>query len=531
MTHLAVSILVHDRADALRQAAMAAEHGADLVEFRIDGFSGSDEEVGQLIDASPIPCILTCRHEDEGGREDMTPARRIERLLAGLKAGQGPAYVDVELTQWQAQAELREALMPWLDHPGNPGRRQTGLILSTHDFVGRPADLYQRIEAMAASPAARVIKVAWRARSLYDNLEAFELIGQQFKPTIAICMGDHGLPSRVLARKFNALLTFASPPGHQAAAPGQPDVVELKNLYRWDDQHADTEVYGVIGHPVGHSMSPAIHNAGFSEIGHNGVYVLMPVQPEWESFKAVVRSWLDLPSLNFRGASVTIPHKENLLRFVGEQGGHVEPLAELIGAANTLSIREDGGLMASNSDYAAALDALCAALGIEREGLAGRRVVVLGAGGAARAIVAGLAQYGATVIIYNRTQARAEELAAAFSSLPGKVVAGPWEKRCQSCCPIVINCTPLGMHPKEEDTPWPTEEMPDSFGDDAVVFDTIYNPLKTRLIRDAQARGCRIITGDEMFIRQAATQFELWTGKAAPLERFAQVMRRKLEGK
>lgn len=530
MTHLAVTILVHDADDALRQAAVAAEHGADLVEYRIDGFAGPDDQIARLVDASPVPCILTCRHADEGGREDMTTEQRLSRLRAGLSVGQGPAYIDIELAQWQADAPLREALLPWLDHPGNPTRRHTGLILSSHDFVQRPQDLYQRIEAMAAAPAGRVIKVTWRARSLYDNLETFELIGRQFKPTIAICMGEHGLPSRILAKKFGALLTFAASPGREGGAPGQPDLRDVKGLYRWDAIQADTAVYGVIGHPVAHSMSPAIHNAGFSETGFNAVYLPMPIEPSWESFKAVVLSWLDMPELQFRGASVTIPHKEHLLRLVEEQGGEIEPLSRSIGAANTLTVREDGSLYASNSDYAAALDSLCAAMGIERAQLARERVAVLGAGGAARAIVAGLSHYGATVVIHNRTPARAEELAAAFADAPGKVVAAPWANRCKSCCRIVINCTPLGMHPNVTDSPWPLDEMPADWGEQTVVFDTIYNPLKTRLLTEAESRGCRIIAGDEMFVRQAATQFELWTGMVPRLETFRSVMHRKLRG-
>ena len=235
---------------------------------------------------------------------------------------------------------------------------ETGLILSSHDFEKRPIDLYQRVEAMAQSTACRVIKVAWAARSLRDNIEAFEVLQSQYKPTIALCMGEYGLPSRVLAKKFGALLTFAAIDGQPGTAPGQPTISELKNLYRWDKINAQTEVYGVIGYPVGHSMSPAIFNAAFDEQDYDGVYLPMLIEPSYESFKATVLSWLDMESLNFRGASVTIPHKENLIRFVTEQGGEVEGLAAKIGAANTLTVREDGSLFASNSDYAGALDAV-----------------------------------------------------------------------------------------------------------------------------------------------------------------------------
>jgi 3-dehydroquinate dehydratase / shikimate dehydrogenase len=375
----------------------------------------------------------------------------------------------------------------------------------------------------------RVVKLAWRARSLRDNLEAFEIISQRHKPTIALCMGEEGLASRVLARKFGALLTFAALDHDTGTAPGQPTVAQLKRLYRWDKLGPETRVFGVIGFPLGHSMSPAVHNAGFDAVGYDGVYLPMPIPAAWEHFKATVSSWLAMPSLHFRGTSVTIPHKENLLRFVREQGGEIEPLAERIGAANTLAVREDGSLYAANTDYAAALDAVCDGMGINREDLKGMRIAVIGAGGAARAIVAGFAHYGATVVVYNRTLEKAQALVDQFDGQSGKVVAARLDKLCDSCCQVFINCTPIGMHPNVDETPMPGAPTgKEGWGPGTVMFDTIYNPVQTRLLREARTAGCVTIGGAEMFVRQAAAQFKLWTGVDAPTEVFRKILAERL---
>lgn len=527
MTMLAAAITVHDPAQALADAARAAEFGAELVELRIDTFTEDLAALARLVERCPLPCIVTCRPTWEGGEYDGDEQTRVAVLEhLGMAASGGPAYFDVELAAYQRSANLRQKIGLVVDHPDQVRpAAAAGLILSTHDFQGRPADLYQKVEAMVSSPACRVVKVAWRARSLRDNLEALELVRQRHKPTIALCMGEFGLPSRVLAKKFGALLTFASLDDDSATAPGQPTLAQVKGLYRWDALGADTAVYGVVGWPVGHSMSPAVHNAGFDAAGHDGVYLPMPMPPEYEHFKATIGAWLDMESLHFRGASVTIPHKQNLLRFVAQRGGEVEALAQRIGAANTLTVRGDGSLYASNTDYAAALDSVCDALSIGRDGLAGRRVAVIGAGGAARAIVAGFVHHGAAVTVYNRTEPRARELAEALGAEARGLEALP-----AADAEVFINCTPVGMHPAVDATPLTIPDMAARVGPGTVVFDTIYNPIETRLLREARAAGCVTIPGTEMFVRQAAAQFELWTGRAAPLDVFRRVVRQALSG-
>jgi len=275
-------------------------------------------------------------------------------------------------------------------------------------------------------------------------------------------------------------------------------------------------VYGVIGCPVAHSMSPAIHNAAFAETNYNGVYLPLRVEPDYASFKAFVDFCIDRPWLNLRGCSVTIPHKENLLRYVEERGGFIEPLARRIGVANTLVIEpgraadgSDARTSAFNTDYRGALDALCTGMGIAPAALKDVSVAVLGAGGVSRAIVAGLRDYDARVTIFNRTQEKAEALAAEFGA-----TALPNEQRTQNKADAVINCTSIGMWPEVDDTPLPTSGLLHR----PAVFDTVYNPVETRLLREAREAGCTTIDGVSMFVNQAVGQFECWTERKAPFE-------------
>lgn len=502
---------------ALAQAAIAAERGADLLEYRIDRLPDAAACVGDLVKRSPRPCIITCRPTWEGGEyEDNEAARRV--ILAAAIEAQ-PAYLDLEIAAYRADSAWRQLV----DHLG-----ETGLILSSHDFQTRPADLLRKLHAMTEARAGQVVKVAWRARSLRDNIEAFELLSDPPKRMIVLCMGEAGQPSRILAKKFNAMLTFAGLDDASVTAPGQVGVETLKNLYRWDALRSSTRVYGVIGWPVGHSMSPHIMNAGFDRVGHDGVYLPLAIPDDYVHFKATVGAWLDYAALDFRGASVTIPHKHNLLRFVAERGGEIDPLAQRIGAANTLTVRDDGSLHVTNTDCHAALDAVCDALRIGRDDLAGRRVGVIGAGGAARAVVAGFAEYGASVVVYNRTVDKGRELAEAFDGQTGKVVAAPRDNLHKTCCSIIINCTPIGMHPEVDASPIDAANWPDSLEVGSLVFDTIYNPIETKLLSEAKEHGCATLSGIEMFVRQAAAQFTAWTDQPAPVQLFTDVVRTRL---
>jgi 3-dehydroquinate dehydratase/shikimate dehydrogenase len=505
MTYLCVPIFVTELPTARRQVAAAAAAGADLIELRIDKLR--DPGVLRLVlEDNILPAIVTCRAKSEGGFSELNDAERIAQLTSALAGG--ARLVDLELMTAQ-RAQI-------------PADIQSRLILSVHDFSGKPRDLAEVVREMDQHPA-KVNKIVWKAASILDSLDALKLLTQQNRPTIVLCMGETGLSSRVLAKKFNAFLSFAALDNESATAPGQITIADMKNLYRWDDIGPATKVYGVAACPVRHSISPAIHNAAFTATRYDGVYLPMLVEPDYQSFKAFMDSFLAFEELNFSGLSVTIPHKENALRYLRENSADIEELAGRIGAVNTIAITRSGGrpiLQGKNTDYAAILDSITAEMNIQRDELKSLRVAILGAGGTARAAVAALAQYGATIMISNRTQDRAQALAGEFGAGPGKISAVSMDDLLRSDFQVFINTTSIGMHPNIGDSSIGDRQPP--FSRSTLVFDTIYNPIKTRLLTQAEAAGARTISGVEMFVRQAAAQFETWTHKPAP----QQVMRR-----
>ncbi|CAN5542731.1 shikimate dehydrogenase [soil metagenome] len=513
MTYLCVPILVESVAQAKQQMALAAEAGADMVELRLDEFT-EPGPVEALLRSAPVPTIATCRPQWEGGESSLDDVERFRLLDECID--DTASYIDLELKAYQNSGS-------WL-----PRDKCPGLIVSSHDFTGRPARLYKIVGDLNAS-SSDVNKIAWMARSIRDNLEAFELLQSRQKPTIALCMGEAGLMSRVLAKKFGAFLTFASLRPTEATAPGQPTIEEMKRLYRWDAINEKTKVFGVVGSPIAHSMSPAIHNAAFDHTGFDGVYLPMLVEPSYESFKAFMESFLAFPSLDLTGLSITIPHKENALKYLQSKGATIDELAQKIGAVNTISIDPtvSGGaqLRGFNTDHDAILDSITEKLQITREQLSDYRIAIIGAGGTARTAVAALASHGATVVIYNRTREKADALAAEFNNHSSRVVAARMEKLCDSCCHIFINATPVGMYPNIDASPLDGQSV--HFTPETLVFDTIYNPARTKLIRLAQEQGAKTIAGEEMFIRQAVAQFRIFTGgEGAP-----QVMRQALQSR
>lgn len=512
MTHLCVAIFASDPAQTRRDIAAAAEAGADMIELRVDELT-DPQRIRELVGISTLPAIVTCRPTWEGGHSTLSDGDRIALLRDG--AADSAAYVDIELKAMPVVAGMSP----------RPRELRSGVICSSHDFTGRPDRLWNILSDLNSS-SADVSKIVWTARHIRDNLEAFEILLNRQKPAIALCMGEAGMISRVLAKKFGAFLSFAALRGDRGTASGQITVHDMKRLYRWDAIRPDTRVYGVVAEPVAHSMSPAIHNAAFDATQYNGVYLPLLVQRSYESFKAFMETFLAFERLDLSGLSITIPHKENALRYLKEKDHRVEPLAESIGAVNTISIARDSDglhLYGFNTDYAAILDSITAALGIRRADLAGRRVAVIGAGGTGRTAVAALAACGATVVVYNRSLDRAEALAGEFNGRTGKVVAAPIAKVSQSCCEIFLNTTSVGMHPDVQATP--LGDNPPPFDAKTLVFDAIYNPMQTRLLEIAREKGSKTISGVEMFVRQAVGQFEAWTKQPAPMD----VMRRVIE--
>ncbi len=479
----------------------AAALGADAVECRLDFLDSppSRQDLEDLLSSPPVEVIVTCRPLRQGGRFEGEESLRLELLRNAARFD--VAFVDVEIDVPRAE---------WPEAP---------IILSHHDFEGIPNNLDEILAEMEASAAAVNKKIVFAAAGPEDAIRAMDILRTSRKPTLALAMGEAGVLSRILAKKFGAMGTFAAMRPEAASAPGQPTIEEFKQLYRWDALGPDTKVYGVVGCPVGHSMSPAIHNAAFAAAGVDAVYLPLRIEPGRDCFERFMDAALSRPWLDLRGLSVTIPHKENALAYVGAD--NCDELAVKIGAVNTVTISPDGKLRGDNTDYAAAIDALCSAMDITRQDLAGRTTAVLGAGGAARAIVAALTHYGADVTIYNRTVSRGQKLAEEFSCR-----AAGREALKDLQAETVINCTPIGMHPEVDATP--LETIPPSV---KVVFDTIYNPIESRLLRSATAAGCLRVAGLDMFVNQAVAQFEIWTRQAAPRAVMRQVVINRLTQK
>ncbi len=524
MTHLVVPIFGDSIVSIREDMASAIETGADMIELRLDMIHDvSDDELRTLTDAAAgrVPMILTCRSPEEGGETHAPDGERLDRLD---RLGPLADYIDIELTTLErgdaARAAVRSALCR-ADVITQSGGREViergesrSLIVSRHDHRGRPASLQSDLLRMTGVERCSVVKLAWRARTVRDNFEAFELIRISPVPCVAICMGEEGLLSRVLAPKFGAFATFASLRRGDETAPGQIPASELTERFRWKFVDSTTRVFGVIGDPVAHSLGPDVHNAAFEKHGINAVYVPLRVIAGYEPFKAFMVEALARPWLDFSGFSVTSPHKENAVRFLTEQGGEIDPVAARIGAVNTILFHKGGRMVGANTDASAIVDALSDALGGPKRA-AGRSVLILGAGGAARAAAFGLVAAGCNVTIANRTDERAVALSADLGCRACK-----WEDRSTFPVDCIVNCTTVGMSPNDGESPMP----PDALRSDQLILESVYNPRKTRLLADAHQSGCQTIDGLTLFARQAAAQFRLWTGRDSTAADFGRLV-------
>jgi 3-dehydroquinate dehydratase/shikimate dehydrogenase len=486
VTKICVPILCHTTAEARAEMARLAPL-ADLFELRLDAMYECD--LVRLLADRPRPVIVTNRPAVEGGFRTQDESIRLANLSVAVRLGAD--YVDVELTSLPAF----ERFMP----PSLRGPVQ--LIVSYHNFSGLPDDL-RAIARTIEATSANVVKVAVTPRRLEDNLRIFDLLRAASKPTIALAMGEFGQMSRILAGKFGALLTFAAAESGHESAPGQITADEMVNLYRAGRINPATKVYALIGNPVEHSLSPAIHNAAFAALDLDAVYLRLKVEGDPAE---VVRAFADLP---IDGYSVTIPHKAAVIPACSE----IDPVARRMKAVNTL-VRRDDGYHATNTDVTAAMQALAAAL--RTDDFSARRAVVVGAGGVGRAYVHGLIKLGAAVSVADLDQARCQALAAESGATPIALTAVA-----DTQADILMNATPIGMWPNVDAIP----VDPAALRPGMVVFDAVYNPRETRLLREAAAAGCLVISGVEQFIGQAVEQFELWTARQAPAKLMRKVV-------
>ncbi|XP_060197864.1 bifunctional 3-dehydroquinate dehydratase/shikimate dehydrogenase, chloroplastic isoform X2 [Lycium barbarum] len=481
----------------------AKTSGADLVEVRLDSLKSFNPrpDIDTIIRQSPLPTLFTYRPNWEGGQYAGDEMSRLEALRLAMELGAD--YIDVEL---KAIDEFNSVLH------GNKSTK-CKLIVSSHNYDNTPSaeDLGNLVARIQAS-GADIVKFATTAQDITDVARVFQITVHSQVPIIAMVMGEKGLMSRILCPKFGGYLTFGTLEVGKVSAPGQPTIENLLNLYNFRQLGPDTRIFGIIGKPVSHSKSPLLYNEAFRSVGFNGVYLHLLVDDVANFFRTYA-------SLDFAGFSCTIPHKEAVLDCCDE----VDPTAKSIGAVNCVVRQPGGKLFGCNTDYVGAISAIEEALqgshpSISGSPLAGKLFVVIGAGGAGKALAYGAKEKGARVVIANRTYERAREIADVVGgqalSLAELNNFHPENDM------ILANTTSIGMQPRVDDTPISKEVLKYY----TLVFDAVYTPKITRLLREAQESGAKIVTGVEMFIGQAYEQYERFTGLPAPKELFKNIM-------
>ena len=465
------------------ERAEAVLRDSKFLEFRLDSLSKPAAALPVLKEFlaghRDVTAIATCRRKPFGGNFGGSLANELEVLAAAAEAG--CQIVDLEV---ESAEEARPSQLAKLRSAG------AALLVSFHDFT-RTKGLDQaaaRIEAFAPE----FVKVVSTARTLTDNLAVLRLIEVRSLSAriVGIAMGEEGLLSRVLGPRAGAAFTFAASSEAGATAPGQATARSLNELYRIEHLDQATRIFGVAGNPIAHSLSPLMQNTAFRRESVNAV--LLPLK---------VRALNDLLSvareLPLSGVAVTMPLKQEVLPHLA----NMDPLTARIKACNTLRTGADGKLYGFNTDVAGVVRPL-----EKRLRLKGARVAVLGAGGAARAAVFGLVDQGAEVFVVNRTHEKAVALAK-----EAKAKALKHEQFAKQHFDVLLNSTPCGMAGNKQALPIAEDEL-----NAGLVFDMVYNPLETPLLKLAKARGIPVVTGLEMFVQQGARQFEIWTGKPAP---------------
>ncbi|QNI36005.1 shikimate dehydrogenase [Edaphobacter sp. 4G125] len=487
---ICVAIIGSTAAEMIEKANAVVKE-TSFLEFRLDYLEKPLTALPKLkqffADNSAATGIATCRRAPNGGKFKGPLAAEMEVLIKA--ASSGFHIVDLEL---ESAEVLKKGEFQKLRDTG------VGLIISHHDF-NSTKDLdkvYERIAPFQPD----FIKIVPTAKSLSDNVTLMRFMERMNDNAniIGICMGEAGLISRVLGLRAGSAFTFAAATQGEETGPGQIAARTLIETYRVDQVDAATKVYGVAGNPVRSSLSPIMMNTAFRRETVNAVYLALQATKVSDLMKLV-------QEIPIQGLSVTMPHKQEIMSYLA----NTDPLSAKIGACNTVLRAQDGKLYGFNTDVAGIVGPL-----EKRMSLRGAKVLVLGAGGAARAAVFGLRDKGAEVFILNRTPETAQKLArqSGSKSIKKDAVA-------KSAFDVVINATPVGMAGQKGAQLLDAKDL-----NTRLVFDLVYNPLETPLIRLARQKGIPFITGVEMFVQQGARQFEIWTGKPAPEEEMLRVV-------
>ncbi len=495
--HLCVAICERS-INALEGACTRASEVGDLVELRLDcldegDFNSGVDQLKKLLHNLPVPTIVTYRPAEQGGSSSANVESRYSFWTGqGLSLGSHLCDVETDIAQNFSLASESESAsqVDW-----------SRVICSHHDFLGVPTNLAQIYEAIAATPA-RILKIAVHANDATDCLPVFHILERALKDgreMIAIAMGTAGIATRILGPSRGAFLTYAALESETGTAPGQISAHELKQVYRIETIDRQTLIFGLMGLPVCHSLSPLMHNAAFKAMAINAVYLPFEVRDVEGFIRRMIHPRTRELDWNMRGLSVTAPHKSAVM----DQLDWIDPAAEGIGAVNTIVVENDG-LRGYNTDARGLIKPLAQKFSELRSA----RCAVVGAGGAARAALWGLRQEGAELTVFARNTEKAEVLAEKFGAA--------WETLGEASFDgfdVVINSTPLGTVGQfEAETPATARQLRGA----RWAYDLVYNPTETLFLREAKEAGCETLGGLPMLIAQAAEQFRLWTGADAP---------------
>jgi 3-dehydroquinate dehydratase/shikimate dehydrogenase len=489
----------------LLERAEAALAEARFIELRLDSLPKPAVDMPKihkfLSVRRDVIVIATCRRKPNGGGFAGSLNAELEILHKASEIG--CQIVDLEVESAEQMTKPQFAKFRAAMHAAG-----SALLVSFHDFT-RTKGLDQAAARIGAFEPDYV-KVVSTARALADNLAVLKMIEDHSLSShvVGIAMGEEGLISRVLGPREGGAFTFASATEGTETASGQVTARTLHDLYRIDHLDQATRIFGVAGNPISHSLSPLMHNTAFRRENVNAIMLPLKVKA-LDDLLRVVR---ELP---LGGVAVTMPLKQEVLPHLA----NMDPLTAKIGACNTLRTGADGKLYGFNTDVAGILRPI-----EKRIKLKGTRILVLGAGGAARAAVFGLVEQGAEVFVANRTHEKAVSLArkAHAKSLKMDVLA-------KQKFDVIVNSTPVGMIGMKPALPLSEKDLNAN-----LVFDLVYNPMVTPLLKMAHSKGIAVVSGVEMFVQQGARQFEIWTGKPAPeLEMLRVVelaLRKKAEG-
>ena len=487
---ICVSICESDWPSVARAVSEVGKQDA-LVEIRLDCLGAEDlknlDPLRELLAASSHPTIVTFRAAAEGGRNDADKETRLRFWREdGLQLAS--SFVDLEL-------EIAEQLRSQGDDID-----WSRVICSYHNPAEIPGDLNQILERLAVIPA-HVMKIAVRINDGVDCLPIFELLNrakQAGREIVAIGMGPAGVATRILGPSRGAFLTYASPENGRATAAGQVSISELTSVYRVERITRETAITGLVGSPVGHSISPQIHNAALVSLAADAVYIPFEVRDLNAFCKRMVHPRTREIDWRLSGLSITAPHKTAVLAEVD----WIEPGAREIGAVNTVVV-EDDRLCGYNTDASAFLEPLKNRFG----SLKGRRIAVLGAGGAASAALYSLKRENAKTTVFARDINKGKQLAEHWSSECRELREAVFAE-----FDVVVNATPLGTKGlRENQTAAGAQQLRGA----RLAYDLVYNPEMTQFLDEARAAGCETLDGLPMLLSQAAQQIQLWTGQAA----------------